>query len=440
MSKQICSVKRKLSEAVEQLCKVSWMFIKNPERDFTRQRKLSFRDTVSFLLCAEGGSLTKELLRFFGCRSDTATSSALIQQRNKIDPAAFSSLFDLFVSKTDKERLYKGFRLFAADGTDIQIPTNSDDAASYYPGAKGQAPYNILHLDAVYDLLCHTYQDAILSGDRLTNEVRSLCRMVDRSPIQQAIVLADRGYESYNLMAHIQEKGWKFLIRIREKKGMASGFELPDTAEFDRPVYLSITKQQTKAAKELCKDKNHYRFVPATLVFDYLPQSLPKYSELLFYRLSFRIVRFLIAENTYETIVTNLPQESFPPQELKRLYALRWGIETAFRELKYTIGLLHFHAKKVEYIYQEIFARLIMYNFTEQITSSVILRKESSKFAYRANFSVAVHVCRQFLLGNVSPPQVEALIQRNVSPIRPGRSSPRNLHGKPVVSFLYRIA
>ncbi|WP_374972327.1 transposase [Blautia producta] len=45
------------------------------------------------------------------------------------------------------------------------------------------------------------------------------------------------------------------------------------------------------------------------------------------------------------------------------MYGRRWGIECSFRELKYTIGLTNFHAKKVEYILQEIFAWLIIYNF-----------------------------------------------------------------------------
>lgn len=93
------------------------------------------------------------------------------------------------------------------------------------------------------------------------------------------------------------------------------------------------------------------------------------------------------------------------------LYNMRWGLETSFRELKYTIGLLHFHAKKVEYIYQEVFARLIMHNFSELVTSSVIIQKADAKYAYKANFSASVHVCRQFFLGNVSPPDVEALIR-----------------------------
>ena len=60
-------------------------------------------------------------------------------------------------------------------------------------------------------------EDVALGGDREMNERKSLCSMVDRSDIKNAIVIADRGYENYNLMAHIQEKGWHYLIRIKER-------------------------------------------------------------------------------------------------------------------------------------------------------------------------------------------------------------------------------
>ena len=96
--------------------------------------------------------------------------------------------------------------------------------------------------------------------------------------------------------------------------------------------------------------------------------------------------------------------------------------------------------KKVEYMYEEIYAKLIMYNFTELITSQVIVHKLNTKYVYKVNFTVAVHLCRQLFLGNISPPDLEALIRKNVSPVRPGRSRPRNLTTKYAVSFLYRVA
>jgi len=119
---------------------------------------------------------------------------------------------------------------------------------------------------------------------------------------------------------------------------------------------------------------------------------------------------------------------------------VRWGIETSFRDLKYTIGLSAFHSKKVEHILQEIFARLTMYNFAERITTCVVIRCGSKKHAYQANFSAAVHVCREFLRGNVHPPDVEALLARFISPVRPDRKRARKLTPKGFVSFLYRVA
>ena len=80
----------------------------------------------------------------------------------------------------------------------------------------------------------------------------------------------------------------------------------------------------------------------------------------------------------YETILTSLDVNKYPPKELKRLYALRRGIETSFRDLKYTVGMLNFHSKKVMCIHQEIYAHLIIYNFSEMITSHVAISKKKN--------------------------------------------------------------
>lgn len=132
MIDRITTVKKKLDDAINQLCEVSWMFSKHPEKDFTRTRKLPFRKVVSFLLSMEGGSLTNEMMKHFGCSAEIASSSAFVQQRGKLSETAFPDLFALFVSKTDSPKLYKGLRLIAADGSDIQIPTNRCHAESFF--------------------------------------------------------------------------------------------------------------------------------------------------------------------------------------------------------------------------------------------------------------------------------------------------------------------
>ena len=325
------------------------------------------------------------------------------------------------------------------------MPTDPDDEDSFFPGVNGQKPYNLIHLNALYDLLQRTYLDAVIQKSRKQNEHKALIELADASPIEKALVIVDRGYESYNTFAHIHERGWFYLARIKDRtNGIASGLDLPDDDEFDLEISLNLTRSFTNESRELCRDKNHYRYVPPTMKFDYLPLLTGTYgTKPVFYNIRYRIVRVRIAEELVETLITNLPADQYPPEKLKELYAMRWGIETSFRSLKYTVGMLHFHSKKAECIFQEVYAALIVYNFTEWITAQVIIHKSKLKHTYKINFSAAVHICRKFLAEKMHPPDVESLIAKYIVPIRPNRKYERHLskHSKgAAINFTYRIA
>lgn len=442
MKKSVSTIKSTLIHCINDLSSISSLFSRNPSVDFTRNRKLPFKHVITALLCMSGGSTSNELMDYFNFNPNTPSTSAFVQQRSKILPEALETLFHMFNSSVNTPSLYKGFRLLAVDGSDIHIPTNPLDKDSYYPGTNGQKPYSLLHLNALYDLRSCTYVDAIVQKSRLFNEHGAFVRMVDRfNSAYKTIFMGDRGYESYNNMAHIQEKGHFFLIRVKDSRiGIVNGLELPDEDEYDMPVSLLITRKQTNEIKQLCKDKNRYKFIPHKAMFDYLVKNLKKHMPAEFYELHFRVVRFKIAENLYETVLTNLDSCKFAPDELKRLYAMRWGIETSFRSLKYTVGLLHFHSKKTECILQEIFARLIMYNFAQLIIACIIVTQKDRKYLYKVNFSVAVHICRKYIPKSMSPPDVETLILKYIAPVRPNRRVQRNLSLKSVISFLYRVS
>ena len=435
------TVKKALKDAIQAMTDCKWLFSARPGKDNTRNRKFPFQKVIPFILSFRGGTLNHEIMDFFGLDPSAGTSSAFIQRRSTILPEAFESLFHDFSRSVDENKLYRGLRLLAVDGSDLQIAANPKDPDSYYPGVNGQRAYNLLHINAMYDLHQHIYVDALVQKSRKADESAALTAMVDRSAIERALLLADRGYESYNNLAHIQEKGWNFLIRIKDgTAGIASGLALPATDEFDVPFHLKLTNKQSNEVKELLKDKNHYRHITNTIRFDYLPRTSRKYDPAVFFELHFRIVRFPISATACETIITNLDASAFPLHDIKRLYAMRWGIETSFRNLKHTLGLLHLHAKKVEFVLQEIFAKLTMYNFCELITQSVVIRQAQETHTYKVNFSDAVHICRQFFLGDVPPPILEAMLMRYISPIRPGRKDTRKLTQKSSASFTYRVA
>ena len=432
-------IKKVLKKTISEISENPQIFAKCPEKDFSRTRKLPFEKVMKSILSMSCMDLKCELMDIFNFDKDIPTVSAFVQQRNKISSLAFETLFKNFTSSFTKQKLFKGYRLLAVDGSDLHTPTNKNEVASFYPGSNGQKSYNLMHLNALYDIMNNLYVDAIVQPSHNANEHKAFVSMVDRDiSTCPTIYIADRGYESYNNLAHIQEKGQFFLIRVKDStgNGISSGLNLPQTNEFDISVVLNLTRKQTNQTKN---DKN-LKFVPHNSNFDYLPTHCKKAIPVKPYSLSLRLVRIKISEDKYELLITNLKSEVFSPSLLKELYSMRWGIETSFRTLKYTLGLVYFHSKKEEYITQEIFAKLTMYNFTELITSHVVIRQKSRKYHCKVNFSASVHICRSFFSDNISPSLVEALISKYVVPIRQSVSNPRKMNSKTAVCFLYRVA
>ena len=137
-------------------------------------------------------------------------------------------------------------------------------------------------------------------------------------------------------------------VKSASSAGILGKLSLPEDREFDRPVTVTLTKKKTNEAKALVrKSPQRYRILSKDSSFD-----LCDLHDRLFYDLTFRVVCVRLSDNSFEYLVTNLPEGEFPAAALKELYHLRWGIETSFRQLKYTVGMNAFHTKKAEFIRQ----------------------------------------------------------------------------------------
>lgn len=435
MSNYIQNITDSLTNLISELSSNPSLFLRNPQVNFTRNRKISFRSLIGITMNSGGGTMSKELLDYFDFNVNTPTVSAYTQQRSKVLPEAFEYLFQSFTQENiSHNNTFKGYKLIACDGSNLTIATNPSDAETAYKSNQYGTITNHLHLNAFFDVLNRIYLDAVLHTASEYQEYRACIKMMERSPLVKAILIADRGYENYNVMAHAINKGWKFVIRIKDigSNGIASGLKLPKSDTFDTDISLTFTRQQAKVKKEA-----GYKFMPTCQTFDYLPVKSKDT-----YALSFRIVRFPISDDSYEVLLTNLNRHDFSIENLKEIYNLRWGIETSFRELKYAIGLTSFHARKVDYIKQEVFARLLLYNYCELITTHVIVQMKNKDKTKQVNFTVAIYICREYLRQkrNLSPPDVIKLIEKHILPVRPGRKDPRKVKPQASVSFLYRVA
>ena len=437
MRNYIQYAKEKLLESIQSLASQKKMFVLHQDKDFSRNRKLPFATMIKLILEMASNTLEHELRHYYSFSLDMPTVSSFVQRRGLISPDAFLYLFHTFNFAVSSEKQFEGYRLVACDGTDLNIARNPEDSENYFQSKLGEKGFNLLHLNALYDLCSKRYLDALIQPGRKENEFCAFCQMTDRSSYPgKTIFIADRGYESCNVFAHIERKGLNYLIRVKDKdsNGILGAIQLPQTNIFDIDIHKLLTRKQINEVKA---HTEKYHFLPKNSSFDFLDLHTN-----LYYDMNFRVVRLKIAKNSYECIITNLDRNTFPPEKIKALYHMRWGIETSFRDLKHTIGLSHFHSKKVEFIKQEIYARLVLYNFCEAITSHVVVQNKHRKHTYQLHFSAAVDICRQFLLDRsmLSPPDVEALLLKYVQPVRHGRHDPRKVKTRSFVSFTYRVA
>lgn len=425
-----------LNKAISIVSNSPSLFVFNPETDFTRDRLLTFETVIKNIICMESGSLKDELLKLNNYSLSTPTASAFVQARSKIKYDAFVSIFNIFNQNSQTVKTYKGYRLLAIDGSVLPIDNSFiDTETTMIKFNQTDKTYSAFHLNASYDLLECTFDDLIIQGQAKMDENDAFYQLVDRYKGNKAIFIGDRCYESINGFEHVVHSGNKYLIRVKDihsKTSVTRSFgPLPDD-EFDIDVSRLLTRRCTNHIKE---HPEVYKFMPKNQRFDYFEDNTD-----IPYEFHTRIVRFKISEDTYECIMTNLSKDEFSIEEIKELYHKRWGIETSFRELKYAIGLSALHSKKRELIKQEIYARLLLYNFSQRIVQNINVKKKKTKYAYQVNFTRAFHIVREFLRKKSGKPlNVESLIAKEILPVRPNRSNTRNLKHKDVVCFNYRF-
>lgn len=400
-----------------------------------RQRKLPMETMLRLLIGMEGGSLDKVL----HAAGIAVTASAVSQRRSQLPPAVFRSVLDRFnhYCGDDPQRV-RDYRLLAVDGTVVSLPRNPA-APSFVQNEGIPKGVNQLHVTPLYDLLNRTFFDVVIQPEPKQDEIGALITMLDRNIFEQkSLIIADRGFESYNLLAHLQnEPNVDFLIRIKQNySAMREVAKLP-MVELDCNTSFTITTTQTKEDKE----RHH--------IFLQVPKKTKAGSKTRRgrwdfpspYPMRFRICRFLLDNGEFETVATSLPP-SFTLEDIKALYHRRWDIEVAYRTLKYSVGLMALHGKSDLFAEQEIYASLTAFNFTSRVCREVVIQQPTEGiYAYTVNFKMAVMLCKEFIrTPDADMDNLMKEIARYTVPIRPGRQDQRNLRVKGFPGFVYRIA
>ena len=207
-------------------------------------------------------------------------------------------------------------------------------------------------------------------------------------------------------------------------------------SDADRGDHMAIVRRTQLSAASQSVNISQKVYMPMTQYLCCQQSSIGQESRITSAAISSRRIWGIWAVNLYLSMKRLHPTElCLKGENLTSLYKSAAMNIHSFRELKYTIGLSCLHGKKTDFLLQEVFARLILYNYASLIARKIPVPQEK-----QINFSVAILVCKQFLKGKIRPAQIFGILAKHLSPIRPGRQYKRYQNPVSAVAFQYRFS
>ena len=353
-----------------------------------------------------------------GRRVDEATGG-YCQARARLPWDILPRLRGAAAAQAEKNRqLWRGLWVKIVDGTSTSLPDTEVNQRAY-PQPGGQKPgcgFPLLKLVGVFSWSTGVILDYV-KGNKHQHELGLLRKLL---PLFKPgdLVLADRGFSSYTLMALLLQQGVPSLFRLHQA----------------RPADLRRGRRLGKKDRLWVWDKpaQRPRYLPQSLW-----QSIPE-------QLSVRVVRFSLHVPGFRvqsvTLVTTLlDPKQYPAEELAFLYAHRWRIELWFRDLKTSMGLEVLRCQSPKMVHKELEMFLIAYNLIRCLMAEA--GAQQGMPLDTLSFKGTVDAVRQFAAAIAQARSVKKqkqlwdklleAIARDQLPERSGRSEPRAVKRRP---------
>lgn len=314
------------------------------ERNFIRDRKLSFSDTILYTIGNTRGPAGLEAYKFSeAIKCDSISDVAIRKARAKIDPNAFYELFLRTADVVPQDKKYHGYQLIAVDGMKGELP-NTPEFVEKYCHHNDQVP--LFHTIAAYDVMNDVFLDALFSFGGVSEYeygVSLVDRVIQRSTDASRIWIFDRGFPSLRLLQHLDQHNEKYVIRV-STSFLKEVNAFTNSKAVDKEVHISYDNRRMATNRVISEGITEF---------------------------SVRCVRVKLKETAEEILITNLDREEFPKRYIKEIYGLRWGIEISYNYLKHAVYIEEFTSRKQNGILQDFYSTLLMNNFITCICGSV---------------------------------------------------------------------
>lgn len=302
----------------------------------------------------------------------TVTASAYSQARYKLKHTAFVELNQKAVVETlysdEDYRTYWGFRILAVDGSKIALPDNEDvrkefGTLTWSKGKdseiQGERPYALASV--LYDVMNRVALDAVLERAN-AYEVDLAIRHLTHVGSEDLVVM-DRNYPSYRMLAECEQRKKNYLIRCSAASFGVVRRMLKGQGPDSQIVTLTPCAKQAASIRR---------------------QGLPR-------SLKVRLVRVRLSTGEYEVLVTSLLDESrYPTAGFLKLYHWRWDLETFYGLLKTRLDLENFSGTGVEAIRQDFHATVYLSGLESLLTEDAQTQLEAKETRHPQTVNRAV--------------------------------------------------
>jgi len=317
-------------------------------------------------------------------------------------------------------RLWRGLRVKVIDGTSTSLPDTGKNQRAY-PQPGGQQPgcgFPLLKLVGVFSLASGALLD-YAKGNKHQHELNLLQKLLDQFQAGD-LALADRGFNSYTLLALLFRRGAHGLFRLHQR----------------RPADLRKGKRLGKNDRRMVWRKPWLWQRPRYLskaIWKLIPQEL-----------SVRVVRFTLTVPGFRTqsvtlVTTLLDARAYPAEELARLYARRWRIELWFRDIKTSMAMETLRCKSPKLAHKELEMFFIAYNLIRalMVEAGAIYEVPMERLSFKGavdaarQFGIAIGQARSRKKQQQLVAHLLEIIARDQVPDRPGRREPRAVKRRP---------
>ena len=348
-------------------------------------------------------------------QAQPVAASAVCNARAKLDENVFKILHGRILEQAglaDAGKRWKGHRIFAVDGTKINLPRPLIEEGYRTPSRVAHYPQGLV--SCLYQLQSKIPVDFDLHAHENEREA-ALAHLKALS--ENDVVIYDRGYYSWEL------------LRAHAERGLHPVFRIKRNSAFD----AFIAGRETEAIIGVAPGENTLRRLRLKHRCDAAAPC------------RLRLVKYTAGETLFVLGTTLLDCKTYPAQDLRDLYLGRWGIEELYKISKQLMTVQDFHGQSGRGVKQELYAHFILITLTRLFSNRGEDRIKASrpgdtKPAMQANFknslaTVARNIegllLQQAAMLSETLTRIVATIAACRQRVRPNRSYPRRSR-KPV--------